>query len=677
MALRDLFDGDSRSKQQLRDEIQSLTARLEQVTPEVDTIERVAAELASSKMDVTNLEMQLKNETSARSTLKEQSEQLKSLYADALRDLETEVKNQGDACASAKAEVEQLKCLLSDAEKTLSQAAGRELAAAIEKVRVQKLESSFDAIYAEHESMGLRESTLYRNLGELQRREEVLAKDLEKLAFREHAIGAESRDELQAKTREIEILRTDLRGAERELRESKFLYEAMFQPYKEKAIREGRPVVDVQVADLQSKLFEATEEIRELTEKGAPDLRKAKQEVAELRLQVERQRQDIRVHDKTVLHMQRRAQEAEDKAIYSDENLKSVRAQTWKETSRLVQVNTANSESLQEKERELSGLKRGLQSAQNKVVTLEAFHKSTIQEKEREIVRLKAAIESAGVLKLANAKKPDFPDKWKDHRILSWMLAEANAEDCDVEDGYLALIGSVPWKRSELGELMESAGFSLWALPDADVRHVVVGAEGWTPEELELQIEAVEGEALRIYSQEMWFAFLVTGRDPFDSDEEELLLAFAEGHPALQYLLARDMAWPDVSAVGGGVVVAPPPSDFGVLESPMHMLDYKVGATSPHDESSRREILRSCFNAVKLPFGDDCSKSYRAGWGTAGSTQRLYRMALHIKHLIEGPSGRDYRRPQAAADWLSDLEWLKVTYFKKPHRNFDWPSSYL
>jgi hypothetical protein len=106
----------------------------------------------------------------------------------------------------------------------------------------------------------------------------------------------------------------------------------------------------------------------------------------------------------------------------------------------------------------------------------------------------------------------------------------------------------------------------------------------------------------------------------------------------------------------------------------MHMLDYRVGASSPHSTSDRRVILQQCFATAKLPFGSDCSDSYRKAWGRAGSVQRLYRMALHIKFLIEGPSGRDYRKPQALADWTDDLNWLKRKYYKKGVHKFSWPN---
>jgi hypothetical protein len=48
-------------------------------------------------------------------------------------------------------------------------------------------------------------------------------------------------------------------------------------------------------------------------------------------------------------------------------------------------------------------------------------------------------------------------------------------------------------------------------------------------------------------------------------------------------------------------------------------------------------------------------------------------MASHIKHLVDGPGGKDYRKPQARADWIEDMKWLKDQYFERFKRKFSWP----
>lgn len=260
-----------------------------------------------------------------------------------------------------------------------------------------------------------------------------------------------------------------------------------------------------------------------------------------------------------------------------------------------------------------------------------------------------------------------------DHLIIDWMLEEASPEQASVEHGYLSLTGDGPWPDHQIRELMEGAGFSLWMMPDADVDHVVVGRQSWDASALEQQIEAVEGRQLRIYSQEMWFAKLVTGRDPFDSGDHELLMGFAKGHPALEYLIDRDVPWPEVSSgelvVGDGVFTEG--IEFGV-NSPLHNFGYQVGVSSGLSVAQRRALLARFLEAKDLAFDGDASAEYRSHWGRPRSVQRLYRVASHIRWLI-GWQGKSPYRAQANEDWRGDLQWLKKTYYKPNLHKFRWP----
>lgn len=56
-------------------------------------------------------------------------------------------------------------------------------------------------------------------------------------------------------------------------------------------------------------------------------------------------------------------------------------------------------------------------------------------------------------------------------------------------------------------------------------------------------------------------------------------------------------------------------------------------------------------------------------WGNARTQQRLYAMARHISWLI---GFRGETAPNAAERWRSDLDWLKVSYYR-PNMRFSWP----
>ncbi len=112
-----------------------------------------------------------------------------------------------------------------------------------------------------------------------------------------------------------------------------------------------------------------------------------------------------------------------------------------------------------------------------------------------------------------------------------------------------------------------------------------------------------------------------------------------------------------------------------IFETPMSLMDYRVGTASPHSEEERRAILDDLFGSTNLPFDDDASPTYRSSWGPPKSAQRLYRMAIHIKFLVDGPVGNDYRRPVPREDWLNDLAWLRKTYFDSNAHAFKWPDT--
>lgn len=173
----------------------------------------------------------------------------------------------------------------------------------------------------------------------------------------------------------------------------------------------------------------------------------------------------------------------------------------------------------------------------------------------------------------------------------------------------------------------------------------------------------------------MWRAAKLTGRDPFDAeDKTELLEAFAEDHPALQFLMALPDAWPEIFiTTDSRVNVVDPGSYGGVTQSPLNILEYHVGVTSKLSTSARRKILSTCFETSQLPFSQDSDDQYIQQWGRKNSAQRLYRMALHLKILADR-QGNEAKMAKAVDDWISDSKWLKEKFFSKYKSSFTWPS---
>lgn len=257
--------------------------------------------------------------------------------------------------------------------------------------------------------------------------------------------------------------------------------------------------------------------------------------------------------------------------------------------------------------------------------------------------------------------------------VIQWLLEDADPDSAEVPNGWLGSTGQSPWEEQQFKYAKEQLGYSFYQMPDHELEHIIVGRTGWSKEELINQIDSRDGEPIRIYSQEMFFCKLITGIDPFDTNDEELLDAFAQDHPALQFLTSLPEPWPTI-AFGTGLLVDPvDEEDYGVSESPLHILGYRVGSTSNLSVTDRRAILVECFESKELTFSHDSSEPYIAKWGRGKSAQRLYRMATHIKSLADGRAGKDYRKPQARLDWVSDLKWLKDNFFAKYKTRFSWP----
>lgn len=251
------------------------------------------------------------------------------------------------------------------------------------------------------------------------------------------------------------------------------------------------------------------------------------------------------------------------------------------------------------------------------------------------------------------------------------MLESGAPENFDIEQGWVGTTGDGPWDSALLDASLVDAGYQPSVLPHHKVEYVVVGRKGWSKNELLAQIEAREGQTLWIYSQEMFFAKLVTGRDPLESENTDLLDAFAKDHPALQWLMTLPEAWPNVTSDVIDEVDVVGEYETTVSESPLRILGYKVGKTSDLSMAQRRKILVECFESNDLVFSEDSDNDYIAKWGSGGRAQRLYRMATHIKSQAEGWAGK--RSEQARADWINDLKWLKERYFNTFKGRFTWP----
>lgn len=327
---------------------------------------------------------------------------------------------------------------------------------------------------------------------------------------------------------------------------------------------------------------------------------------------------------------------------------------------------------------ELADLKLSHQRLEKKYVALKSNYQQAVEEI-READQHKSELHRLKLLTNRLAEQAKNQDQSSSSilnlKVLESLTTDGNPESLEIENGWLGFSGHGPWKDEIFRGNLEELGYKFFTLPDNDLSHLIVGRTDWNKSDLLAQINERQGFTLRVYSQEMFFFKIVTGRDPFDEEDNELLMAFAQDHPALQYLMSLPDPWPEFTNSNTEEFFEVEASTFGVSNSPLHFLGYHVGSSSKLTTTERRKILAFCFQAKTLEFSYDSDQGYQAEWGRPNTAQRLYRMAIHIRTMA-ALAGRNNNKTQAREEWLSDLKWLKEKFYSY-QSTFSWPSEFL
>jgi hypothetical protein len=256
--------------------------------------------------------------------------------------------------------------------------------------------------------------------------------------------------------------------------------------------------------------------------------------------------------------------------------------------------------------------------------------------------------------------------------LLKWLAQDGNPHSIGLDtDSWLGWSGVGSYDADAFDGVLNELGVRQYTLPHPSITHIVVGRDGWSKDDLLAQVEMRRGQTLRVYSQEMLLAALITGRDPLDCEEAEVLESFKNGHPALEFLAQSEIEWPNISSADTSTVDALGSESRGVAESPLHALGYTVGEKRLLSVKQRQAFLRMAFEIEDLPWVE--SDGYMKKWGAAGSHQRLWRIASHLAMLLNGAVGRDRRKPKSRADWIEDLTWLHDNIYQTKRFQFTWP----
>ncbi len=251
-----------------------------------------------------------------------------------------------------------------------------------------------------------------------------------------------------------------------------------------------------------------------------------------------------------------------------------------------------------------------------------------------------------------------------DIRQLKWLLTRdpERAPDLDA----VAATGFGPLEQDEFDSLLADLGIQVSVLDEA-TEVLVVGRDGWARKQITEVLDGRSGQHLRIYSQEMFFAYLVSGEDPLNDEEGDIRDLWGD-HAALQFLEQVGFKWPttEVGDRGSGTIHLD--LEVGYLK----YCGYTVGKYGLPVHERRRLLEKSAY------FGDVPGvfpASYMGEWGRPGSAMRLQKMAGTIANLCKNSKKRRnpaYRR--AIEEWEADLSWLKKTFYDGRYI-FSWPST--
>lgn len=249
--------------------------------------------------------------------------------------------------------------------------------------------------------------------------------------------------------------------------------------------------------------------------------------------------------------------------------------------------------------------------------------------------------------------------------IRDWCFERAERIDELVDP---APFGSGPFEEEDFATFLSQHNIESLAISD-ETDLLVVGREAWSRDTLDWLLKMRSGETLRVYSQEMYLTYWLTGNDPLKAPLQ-VIEAFRQGHPALEYISEGWPDWPStrVPEESSGDLSNEEWWDCGLLTK----MGYRAGSKAP-PRSERRAILRRILEDPKLPEFN--SPVYIAKWGKARSAVRLRKLANSIATFCRNGKRRRTNPPKKAiAHWEEDLAWLNKEFYSGRFA-FEWPGT--
>ena len=263
-----------------------------------------------------------------------------------------------------------------------------------------------------------------------------------------------------------------------------------------------------------------------------------------------------------------------------------------------------------------------------------------------------------------------------DSVIESWLLSPISAPP-----GFpmVMIEGTGPLSEKQLYDMLQDQGFDVASLDETlgdfefTSEVLILGQADYHPHCLTDLINRRKGQTLKVYSHEMFLAFLALNRDPFDSPEH-ILERFATNHPALQFLSTLGFLWP-VSVPSSGAGPGTGPEGW----QPQGLLG-KAGYTVAQNkaksrESTRRATLQKVFTQpFELRILEAFEADYIDTWDTPWSAPRLQRIACELSWLNGVAALNVLDMSNAIRCREEDLDWLRQS-FHHGAMAYRWPAT--
>ena len=336
------------------------------------------------------------------------------------------------------------------------------------------------------------------------------------------------------------------------------------------------------------------EKLKNSLAKAQRDLNRKCNEVTKLIKTIEEKellhQNEVLAFEKKILQIECKLWDEEESHKESKKKVKMLSDELFK-VQRNLEVTENERDRLSQAEIENRSLRVSINKMKDESIVLKQKLDDSIR---KNTVRLKAAQSSP-----AKVVEPASPFSINSKAVLGW-LSSAVLDAFQPPDDVVS-IGSGPFPERAFDEYLKTLNITPYS---SGCNWVIVGRTGWTPQQLEELIEDAEPGELRIFSQELFIAGQLSTHDPFSADHE-ILMEFAKGHPALEYLRSSGFEWPIIDELEDlGVPRYLRGSYSGEDESPIYRMGYVVGSTNGLSPCERQRILKRAFEGVIPHVGD-------------------------------------------------------------------------